>query len=70
MLKHKNAKKALLDIIEELQKSQKDIEEKKSVFIGNIPDDQAIPATSIRNIRDIDKLWPSHNESIEIPNLL
>jgi polyhydroxyalkanoate synthesis regulator phasin len=37
MLKHKNAKKALLDIIEEMQKSQKDIEEKKSVFISNIP---------------------------------
>lgn len=33
MLKHRNAKKALLDIIEELEKSQKDIEEKKP-FLG------------------------------------
>lgn len=48
MLKHKNAKKALLDIIEELQKSQKDIEEKKSVFISNIPDYQAITITRVR----------------------
>jgi polyhydroxyalkanoate synthesis regulator phasin len=48
MLKHKNAKKALLDIIEELQKSQKNIEEKKSVFISNTPDDQAITITSVQ----------------------
>ncbi|MBC8232290.1 hypothetical protein H8E77_22315 [bacterium] len=33
MLKHRNAKKALLDIIDELEKSQKDIEEKKP-FLG------------------------------------
>ena len=65
MLKHRNAKKALLDIIEELQRSQNNIEEKKSVSIGDIPDDRTIPTTSISGIfrqqcMEFIKSWEHH----------
>ena len=52
MLKHRNAKKALLDIIEELEKSQKDIKD-KNMLLEEIPSSGRIPKLRKKRRQDV-----------------